>query len=282
MSPEQSSVDLNALLAYVMNGALLAIPSSFDAEFSGVSMVATRALIRKGVKDLRLLAVPAANLQADMLIGAGCVASIQSGSVLLYEYGRASRFVEAQKQGTIVVKDSTCPAIHAALIAAEKGLPFMPVRGLIGSDILHHRMKEDGWQLIDNPFGDDDHIVLVPPLHPDVTLFHAPLADRFGNVWIGRRSELSTMARAAKTALVTFDAYFDENLLEDNDKAPATIPEIYLTAISHQPKGAWPLHGGDAYTEDAAHLREYASLSDTEEGFAEYLNRYVRETNTAA
>ena len=282
MRPRSSIVDLDTLISHVADGSFVAIPTSFNAEFSGVSMVATRALIRTGVKDLHLLAVPAANLQADMLIGAGCVASIQSGSVLLYEYGRASRFVEAQKQGTISVKDSTCPAIHAALIAAEKGLPFMPVRGLIGSDILHYRMKEDGWRLIDNPFGDADPIVLVPPLRPDVTLFHVPLADRFGNVWIGRRSELSTMARAADCALVTFEEYFDGNLLEDNDKAPATIPEFYLTAVSHQPKGAWPLHGGYAYGEDAAHLREYANLSKTEEGFAEYLNRFVLGAHTAA
>ena len=87
-----------------------------------------------------LVAVPSTGLQSDLLIGAGCVDSLQTGSILLYEYGRANRFFEAQKAGTLKIKDSTCPAIHAGLIAAEKGLPFMPVRGLIGSDVLRHRM----------------------------------------------------------------------------------------------------------------------------------------------
>ena len=32
--------------------------------------------------------------------------------------------------------DATCPVIHAALQASEKGIPFIPLRGLIGSDIL--------------------------------------------------------------------------------------------------------------------------------------------------
>ena len=275
MTPRTGPVDLDELVAQVADGSVMAIPSAFDAEYSGVSMVATRALIRKGVKDLHLIAVPSTSLQADLLIGAGCVASIQSGSVLLYEYGRANRFVAAQQQGAITVKDSTCPAIHAGLIAGAKGLPFMPVRGLIGSDILRHRAQEDGWQVIENPFGEDDPIVVVPPLRPDVTLLHLPLADRFGNVWIGRRSEFATMARAAKKALVTFEAFFDGDLLQDDDKAPATIPATYLTALSHQPKGAWPLHYGEAYPEDAENLRDYARLSKTEAGFNEYLARHV-------
>lgn len=275
MTPRTAPVDLDELVAQVADGSVMAIPSAFDAEYSGVSMVATRALIRKGVKDLHLIAVPSTSLQADMLIGAGCVASIQSGSVLLYEYGRANRFVAAQKQGAITVKDSTCPAIHAGLIAGAKGLPFMPVRGLIGSDILRYRTQEDGWQVIENPFGEDDPIVVVPPLRPDVTLLHLPLADRFGNAWIGRRSEFATMSRAAKKTLITFEAFFDGDLLQDDDKAPATIPATYLTALSHQPKGAWPLHYGNAYPEDAENLRDYARLSKTEAGFDEYLVRHV-------
>lgn len=282
LTPRTGPVDLDELVAQVADGSVMAIPSAFDAEYSGVSMVATRALIRKGVKDLHLIAVPSTSLQADMLIGAGCVASIQSGSVLLYEYGRANRFVAAQKQGAITVKDSTCPAIHAGLIAGAKGLPFMPVRGLIGSDILRYRTQEDGWLVIENPFGEDDPIVVVPPLRPDVTLLHLPLADRFGNVWIGRRSEFATMARAAKKALVTFEAFFDGDLLQDDDKAPATIPATYLTALSHQPKGAWPLHYGKAYPEDAENLRDYARLSKTETGFNEYLARHVWRAHEVA
>jgi glutaconate CoA-transferase subunit A len=245
-------------------------------------MVATRAIIRKKVEGLHLVAVPSTSLQADLLIGAGSVASLLTGSILLYEYGQANRFIAAQKAGSIVVKDSTCPAIHAALIAGEKGLPFMPVRGLIGSDILRHRMADDGWQTINNPFGEDDPVVVVPPLRPDVTLFHVPLADRFGNVWIGRRAEFATMARASAKTLVTFEAFFDGNLMADEDKAPATIPAFYVTAVSHQPKGAWPLHGGDAYGEDASNLREYAEQSKTVTGFAEYLTRYVLDIDEAA
>jgi len=268
-------VDVNALAARVADGSLVALAGTFSADFSAASMVTTRALIRRGVRNLHLLGVPALSLQADLLIGAGCVSAVQSGSVLLYEHGPANRFVAAQKQGTIAVKDSTCPAIHAGLIAGEKGVPFMPVRGLVGSDILRHRMDQDGWRVIDNPYAAGDPIVVVPAMRPDVALFHAPLADREGNIWVGRRSELITMAHAAHTVLVTFEAFYDGNLADDDEHSPATLRGMFVTALSHQPNGSWPLAGGADRPEDAGHLREYARLSKTDEGFAEYLARYV-------
>ena len=68
----------------------------------------------------------------------------------------------------------------------------MPLRGVLGTDVLKHRPD---WKVIDNPFGDGDPIVLLPAIRPDVALFHAPMADRNGNVWIGRQRELVTMRR---------------------------------------------------------------------------------------
>ena len=59
-------------------------------------------------------------------------------------------------------------------MAAQKGVPFIPMRGLIGSDIL--RTRPD-WTVIDNPFEKDDPIVAIPAIRPDVCLFHAPEAD---------------------------------------------------------------------------------------------------------
>ena len=282
MTAASQFAGIDELAAQIADGDLVALPHTVGADFSAAAMNATRALIRRGVRNLYLLGVPALSLQADMLIGAGCVSIIQSGSILLYEYGPANRFVAAQKRGTIVVKDSSCPAIHAALVAGEKGLPFMPVRGLIGSDILRYRMAEDGWRTIDNPFPPHDPIVVVPAMRPDVTLFHAPLADRSGNVWAGRRSELATMARSAKKALVTFDAFHEGDLFASDELAPATIPAMFISMLSRQPGGSWPLSGGAGYPEDAANLHEYARQSKTDAGFAEYLARYGADREVEA
>jgi glutaconate CoA-transferase subunit A len=274
--------DLDTLAAHVRDGDVIALPFPFSADFSAAAMSLTRRLIARGVRGLHLIGVPALGYQADLMIGAGCVASVQSGSVLMYEYGPAPRFVAAQKRGTLHVKDSTCPAIHAALMAGEKGLPFMPVRGLIGSDILRHRSTEDGWRIIDNPFGNDDPIVLVPALRPDVVMFHAPLADREGNVWIGRRSELLTLAKAAHKVLVTVEEVVERDLAADDHYAPALVPGVLVTALACVPDGSWPLHCGPRHPEDVAHLTDYARLAKTDEGFAAYLAQHVLPATTDA
>src|SRR5262245_5392938 len=174
--------DLDEALAPIADGCLLAIPR----ESTGAAMAATRALIRRGVRRLSLVALPTSSLQADLLIGAGCVETLETSAVSLGEFGPAPRFTAAVLGGTIRIKDATCPALHAGFQAAEKGVPFMPLRGLIGTDVLRHRPD---WKLADNPFGKDDPIVLLPAIRPDVALFHAPMADRSGNVWIGRQRE---------------------------------------------------------------------------------------------
>ena len=274
--------DIDAFAALIPDGSSVALAHTLSGDYSAASMVATRALIRRGAKRLHLIGVPALSLQADLLIGAGCVAVVEAGSILLYEYGPAPRFIAAQKSGAIEVRDSTCPAIHAGLIAAEKGLPFLPVRGIVGSDLLRHHQARGDWKVIDNPFGTDDPIVLAGAIRPDVTLFHAPMADALGNVWIGARSELATMARSAGKTLVTYEKIYQGNLLEDAALALGTLPAIFVTAVSHQPEGAWPLGAGEFYAEDGAHLRDYARLAQTDDGFADYLARYVTKARQAA
>jgi glutaconate CoA-transferase subunit A len=269
------TVDVERLASHVCDGDLMALPAAFNAHYSGASMVTIRALIRRGVKNLHLLGVPALSFEADLLIGAQCVGIVESGSILLYEYGAANRFIAAQKAGVLEVRDTTCPAIHAALLAGEKGLPFMPVRGIIGSDLVRYREQADAWRIISNPFADDDPIVAVRAIRPDVALVHAPLADRVGNVWVGQRDELVTMARAAHKTLATFEEWYDGDMSENPQLASAMIPASFVSAISHQPQGAWPLDGGELYEEDAVHLREYARLARTQDGFADYLARYV-------
>src|SRR5256714_14144232 len=218
-----SSVD--DAVAAIPDGAMLVV----RRESCGVSMEATRALVRRGVKRLHLVALPTSTLQADMLIGAGCVETLETSAVSLGEFGPAPRFTAAILGKTIRMKDATCPALYASMQAAEKGVPFIPLRGLIGSDILAHRPD---WRVINNPFGNNDPIVLLPAIKPDFALFHAPLADRAGNVFIGRDGELSTMAHASVRTIATVEKIYDGNLMDDPALSAGPVPGVYLDTIA--------------------------------------------------
>lgn len=274
MTDENPFIDIDDLAARVPDGATLAIPK----DESGVAMAATRALIRREVKDLHLLCVPVSGLQADMLIGAGCVRLIECSAVTMAEFGMAPRFRDAVENGRIEIRDATCPAIYAALQAAEKGSPFGVLRGVIGSDIVAHRPD---WRVIDNPFAEGadgtdsggDPVLLVPALRPDFALFHARLGDRNGNVWIGNRRELVIMAHAARGSLVTVEEIFDGDLVADDRLSAGAVPALYIDAVAHAPKGAWPLALTGCYDEDSAHLGEYTKAARSADGFADYLGR---------
>ena len=268
-------VTVDALAAKIAPGELIAIPR----DYSGVSMAATRALVRRGTGDLRLLAVPTSGLQTDVLIGAGLVAAIEAAAVSLGEAGLAPRFTAAIRAGAIAMRDSTCPAIHAALQAAEKGIPFIPLRGILGSDVLARRSD---WRVMPNPFADrPDPIVLLPAIRPDVALFHAPRADTHGNVWVGRHRELATMAHASARTLVTVEEVIDGDLLADPVTAPGAIPAIYVTTVAIAPRGAWPLGLADTYEPDADELARYAAAARASETFAAWLAGMLESDSTA-
>jgi glutaconate CoA-transferase subunit A len=258
-------VTVDALVRLIPDGARVAIPP----DYSGCAMSAVKALIRCSVKRLQLIGVPSAGFQADWLIGAGCVASVEAAAMTLGEHGLPPRFAAAIKAGKLTIRDATCPAIHAGLQAAEKGTPFLPLRGILGSDLLKHRPD---WKVIDNPFSERrDPIVLIPAIKPDVALFHALVADRHGNVWIGVRRELMLMAHAARQTLVTVERIQNDDFLADETMAAGTIPALYITAIAEAPRGAYPVGLPGAYSPDEAAISAYARAAETEEGFRDWL-----------
>ncbi len=273
--PETTLCSLEALAAAIPDGALLAIAK----DSSGVAMAATRELVRRRVRDLHLLCVPISGIQADILVGAGCVRTLQSSGVSLGEFGAAPRFVAALKDGKLRMIDSTCPAVYAALQAGQKGIPFIPLRGLLGTDLLANR---DDWKVIDNPFSPGDPIVVVEAIRPDFALFHASLADRFGNVFVGRERELLIMAHAAHRTLVTVEEITDRNLLEDQTRAGAVIPSPYIDRIALAPRGAWPVGLVDHYAQDEAEIARYAAAARTPEGFAGYVEGWLGKHSRAA
>lgn len=268
-------MDVDQLARLIPDGAKVAVPP----DYSGVAVSATRAIIRRGIRGLHLVCVPVSGLQADMLVGAGCVATLETSAVSLGEYGAAPRFAAGLRRGAFRMMDATCPAIHAAIQAAGKGLPFMPLRGLLGSDLLASRPD---WKVMDNPFaGGADPIVLLPAIKPDVALFHCPYADKNGNVFVGRRRELVAMAHAATMALVTVEEVRDVDLLASEETAAGTLAGAYIGGISVAPRGAWPLNLWNIYGYDEGHMRLYAEMARTDDGFTRYLDQFVHRAAAA-
>ena len=268
-------VSLEQLAARIAPGVSLAIP----VDSAGVSMAATATLIEAGVSGLKLVCVPTSGMQADLLIGAGAVAAIETSAVSLGEAGGAPRFGAAVRAGGFVLSDSTCPAILAGLLAAQKGVPFMPIAGIIGSDIL--KVRPD-WKIIDSPVGEPGKVVVVPAIVPDVALFHAPEADRAGNIRIGRHRELAALAYAAKRTLVTVERIVDRNLLATEDSAAGVLPSLYVDAVAVAERGAWPLPLWDEYEHDGAEIARYAAMARTEEGFRAYLSAFLTRRKQVA
>lgn len=262
-----SPVTVEELVARIPNGASIALPS----DYSGCAMTAVRALIDRGVRDLHLVCMPQGGFQTDWLVGAGCVARIEAAAVTLGEHGIAPRFDAAIKSGEIEMWDSTCPALLASLQAGMKGLPFIPLRGILGSDLL--KVRPD-WRVINNPLADSgvkDPVVILPAITPDFALMHAVKADRNGNVWLGVQRELMTAAYASRQTLVTVERIEDTDFLRDPVMAPGTLSSLYVSAIAVAKEGAWPVGLDNAYAADNKALASYASSATSSEGFSKWM-----------
>ncbi|OUU75875.1 MAG: hypothetical protein CBC29_00810 [Methylococcaceae bacterium TMED69] len=222
-----------AMVATITSGSSLALFKN------SVSYEIGAQLLNSAVTDLHVITVPTGGLLIDLLIKHQKISHIETSGVSLGEDGPAKNFTAAMEGKNLIdsehrgngikITDATCPAIYAGLQAAEKGIPFMPIRGLLGSDILQ---KREELKVINNPFKKDDLIVCVPPIVPDFTFFHVPLADSQGNIFIGSDSELKLLAHVSKKTLVSADMIVETNLLKDPDYKNNTISNFYIDGIT--------------------------------------------------
>ncbi len=152
------------------------------------------------------------------------------------------------------------------------GVPFIAVRGLLHSDILKYRpdllVKE-------NPFNSGEPVVVAQPIRPDVAVFHAVQADRWGNaITPGHRDDLM-MARAARRVIVTAEEIVEKELTRRDAVDDTFLPAIDVDVVAHTPLGAHPCGFGSLYERDDTHCREYIAAAKGEGSFSVYLERYI-------
>jgi glutaconate CoA-transferase, subunit A len=152
------------------------------------------------------------------------------------------------------------------------GVPFMPVRGVIGTDYL--RIRPD-FRVIRNPYGNDD-IAVVPAIRPDVCVFHAFRADSDGNVIYWSDQDNWLLAQAARRVIVTVEEIAAEEV--NPVGAEALLSSVYVDAIVHQPSGAWPTGCPGRYDLDASAVEEYVRAAADQGAFRTWLMETVLET----
>ena len=105
---------------------------------SAIPFAATHELIRQGRRDLNVIA-PISDISTDMLIGAGCVAVVTGGWVGNVSGGMGHNYRRAAETGVpnpIKIYDYSNFSIGMAFFAGAYGLPYVPVKSILGSDIL--------------------------------------------------------------------------------------------------------------------------------------------------
>ncbi len=256
-----------AVATYVHDGDVVAIGG---VGRNRAPMALVREVIRQGKKNLHIVGREK-GMEFDMLIGAGCVKKVSFALVSLEEFGLAMNFRRKAQAGEIELDEHACNSVITSLRAASMGLPFLPLRGMFGSGVFEvsKNLKE-----IECPFT-GERLAAVRAIKPNVTLIHAHQADKYGNVRImGSPFEDILKAWAAEKTIVTVEEIIDNDEIRNNPQL-TSIPYIYIDAVVHQPKGAWPASCDSYYDSDIEEIKAYAQAIKSPEGFQEYLEQRV-------
>jgi glutaconate CoA-transferase subunit A len=147
-------------------------------------------------------------------------------------------------------------------------VPFLPIRGFQGSDLP----ASLGLKTVRDPYGDEE-LVAIPSLRPDWALIHVPEADARGNARIyGTPFWDRLMARAARRVLVSAERILPSQELARQPELTA-IPELFVEAVVHAPRGAWPGSCHPNYDVDYAAVEAYLAQARDPAGLRAYLER---------
>ncbi len=232
-------------------------------------MSLVREIVRQGPKNLRVAGQGVAEL--DLLLAAGLVEALDMCYLGLEVYGVSSALRREVESGRIKrVVDWSNAAFSTRLKAAAMGVPFLPIRSMLGTDTL----KYSAAKVVEDPFTGQP-ICLVPALILDVGLIHVHRADRYGNAQIDGISGFAfETARASKRLIISTEEIIDtDEIRRQPDRT--MIPYFLVDAVVHAPFGAHPGEMVYRYARDEEILREWAEGFTTPEGAAAYLQKYA-------
>ncbi|MFX0083599.1 MAG: CoA transferase subunit A [Candidatus Hodarchaeota archaeon] len=258
-----------AVSTYVNDGDLVGIGG---LSFWRKATSACREIIRQNKKDLSICTF-VGGIEVDMLIAGGCVSEVRSCFVGMEIFGMAPHYRKAVESGSIKISEESEATIALGLRASYLKVPFMPLKGIIGTDMPKVR---DDIKQIEDPLGSGTQVMAVPKIDLDVAILHVPYADEYGNgniagaVWMD-----ADMAKTAKKTIVIC-----EKLVETEDirylSGKAQLPMQTTTAVVKKPFGAHPTSCYPFYTFDPLHIQCYLKTN-----FEEYRKKFITDKTTA-
>lgn len=266
-----------AVQRFVQRGSIVGIGGQ---SIGRNSMALAHEIVRQGKQDLTLVGCNLA-LSMDIMVGAGLVKRTESGSGNLERFGATLMWRRAVEEGSLEVEDYSHLGMASRFLAGALGVPFMPSKSMLGTDILktRHARGSRPFELIDNPWNLGEPVVLLPACNPDVSIIHAQKADEMGNVIIeGFTTQEPDMVRASKTVIVSCEQVISsDEVRQDPDRT--TIPYIFVDAVVEQPWGAYPTSTYKYYEHDGDHLSEYQNLARAGgDQYLTYIQKFIHDS----
>lgn len=235
-------------------------------------MALIREMVRKDLRIGTLVTSPSANINADLLIGAGLVDEIYCSYVGFEHLGLAPNFRTAVEQKKIKVREGDEAAVVYGLRAGMSSLPFIALpKGLELADTA--KVNKHDFGTTTDPFTGQT-VLCLRPIKPDVSFIHCQKADAHGNgIFEGSKFTDVDMAKASDKVILQVEEIVSDEYIERNASRVA-IPAMLVDAVVHAPFGCHPTSSHSYYGSDEPHILEY--LKACKEGFDTYLQKYVR------
>ena len=242
--------------------------------YSRTPWAALLELLRAGRKDLTLSRSLMCYEAELFLVRGAATALVTSWVGIGLPWGIPKVFRRYVEDGRARYEEWSHLSLGLRYLAASMGVPFLPTRSLLGSDLL----KSTGSKELDDPFT-GERVALVPALVPDVALIHAHRADPMGNAQIDGPPYMDReIARAARRVVLTAEQIVStEDVSRSADRT--AIPHFLVDAVVEVPFGSFPHECYGRYEASFDHFDDYVRLVDErgEEGVKEYVRSNVDE-----
>jgi glutaconate CoA-transferase subunit A len=257
----------DAISRFVPDGSAVALGT---AQESLIPFAAGHEIMRQKNRNLTLIG-PISDILFDQIIGAGCVARIRAAWVGNVITGSSYNFRRAVEAGALEMEDHSNLTVSMALRAGAMGVPFMPARTALGSDLYRTNRS---LKTITCPFTGDT-LTAVAAINPDVTIIHVQRADAQGNAhsW-GNLGITREACLASRHIIVTAEEIVAPEVIQSDPNRVVT-PGFKVSAVAHAPWGAHPSAVPGYYNRDHDAFIAYQQDSKTPEAFDRWQAHWI-------